>query len=860
MPHVVNGIGTWYWGRNNIVSRTARCEFCGAYQELTSFDTTLYFVVFFLPVIPLKKKRVFDQCPSCKRHRAMPLKKWEQQKHESLMKAVEAWQAAPNDPEAAKNAINTSVAFHDKQAFEDMSVPIATNFARDSEMQIYLGDAFDHFGDAESADDRYRSALAIRNDPKTRRRYAAFLLRRLRPDDARPYLADILTTKDGQDARLLLGLAQAYQGVGNHEAAAQLIDETGTAFPNLLSDAEFDRIRRTSAKYRGTNKRIKVAGLDQKPAVRQGTWFNRNGPKVIVGGIVAAAATWFIVLAMSLGKHDVNLINGTDAAYTIDVGGKRFTVGPMSRSVATIDEGKYTVTVPDRAGKIDPATIELKTSFWSRPFNRHTFILNPDRCALLYQEDIQYTSGGTSHGGGGSPRIDYMQGQVLYDLKKPDDPFTEPPPEVSLPSESSVVTRTHLALVTELTPNQTASFIKKKLGESVAAQWARRYAAVANNDLLAMSLLGEFLKPEEWMAEIRPRLKDRPLRLEWHRFYQNTMEREHPDYDLLGEYQKLLTNDPQNKSLIYLVARITEDRTKAVELFRKAAEPPDASPFALYALALDDLSNADFAAALDHASGAAKIDSKNPQFTWALREAHEALGQIDEALAIPRSQEKHDGHDYAHVLDEVRLLIKKGAVSDAKSRIDAFCQEVSNLTHNDKESVDVARSWLMSAYYYGVGDLPNFHQSLASLKQPVAAFESSLTAGKFAEAETALKQMEGEGDPSNYALLCACASGATRSEPAVAERCWKTAIDLMKQHGSKDDRRLATALESGNPPTDEQLRAWSSRPSERSIMLACLGLRYPQMRDKAFPLAAKLNYAAGYPQREVAKIVGEAGR
>jgi len=180
MPHVVNGIGTWYWGKNNIVAHTARCEFCGAYQELTSFDTTLYFVVFFLPVIPLKRKRVFDQCPSCKRHRALPLKKWEQQKTESLMKAVEEWQAAPNNPEPAKKAITTAVAFHDKQAFEDMSVPIAQTFARNSEMQLFLGDAFDHFGDAEAADDRYRSALAIRNDPKTRRRYAAFLLRRLR--------------------------------------------------------------------------------------------------------------------------------------------------------------------------------------------------------------------------------------------------------------------------------------------------------------------------------------------------------------------------------------------------------------------------------------------------------------------------------------------------------------------------------------------------------------------------------------------------------------------------------------------------------------------------------------------------------
>ena len=113
---------------------------------------------------------------------------------------------------------------------------------------------------------------------------------------------------------------------------------------------------------------------------------------------------------------------------------------------------------------------------------------------------------------------------------------------------------------------------------------------------------------------------------------------------------------------------------------------------------------------------------------------------------------------------------------------------------------------------------------------------------------------------SGHIRTCAASGGGSRSEPAVAERSWHTALGLMKQHGSKDDRRLATILESGKAPSDEELRAWSSRPSERCVMLACLGLRYPQMRDKAFPLAARLNYAAGYPQREVAKIVGEAAR
>ena len=52
MPYTMNGIGTWYWGQRNVQSRMGLCESCGRYGELKSYDTTLYIVVFFLPVIP----------------------------------------------------------------------------------------------------------------------------------------------------------------------------------------------------------------------------------------------------------------------------------------------------------------------------------------------------------------------------------------------------------------------------------------------------------------------------------------------------------------------------------------------------------------------------------------------------------------------------------------------------------------------------------------------------------------------------------------------------------------------------------------------------------------------------------------
>ena len=58
MPTTVNGIGTHYYGKSNTAVRNGRCNSCGRICQLTSYDTRLWFVVVFVPLIPLGRKRV----------------------------------------------------------------------------------------------------------------------------------------------------------------------------------------------------------------------------------------------------------------------------------------------------------------------------------------------------------------------------------------------------------------------------------------------------------------------------------------------------------------------------------------------------------------------------------------------------------------------------------------------------------------------------------------------------------------------------------------------------------------------------------------------------------------------------------
>ena len=68
MPTTINGVGTHYYGKKNASVRAGACRSCGRVSNLESYDTRLFVVIVFIPVIPLGRKRIIDSCPFCRRH------------------------------------------------------------------------------------------------------------------------------------------------------------------------------------------------------------------------------------------------------------------------------------------------------------------------------------------------------------------------------------------------------------------------------------------------------------------------------------------------------------------------------------------------------------------------------------------------------------------------------------------------------------------------------------------------------------------------------------------------------------------------------------------------------------------------
>src|SRR5690606_17881715 len=102
MPMTINGVGTRYVGKSNVSVRGARCEHCHRESALESYDTRLFFVVFFIPVIPLGRKRIVDECSSCSRHYAVNAEQYQEARAQTLNESMEKFRAQPSPETAAE--------------------------------------------------------------------------------------------------------------------------------------------------------------------------------------------------------------------------------------------------------------------------------------------------------------------------------------------------------------------------------------------------------------------------------------------------------------------------------------------------------------------------------------------------------------------------------------------------------------------------------------------------------------------------------------------------------------------------------------------------------------------------------------
>jgi predicted Zn-dependent protease len=853
MPQTINGIGTWYWGKDNLITRNGACEFCGKQVELKSYDTTLYLVAVYIPLIPLGRKRVFDACPKCRRHRVVPLSKWQQMRADAIVQVSQAWQANRKDPEKAAAVVNTIVGFHDPQSFRDIAPVIGDAFQHDADVQLLLAGAHDHFGETASAEGAYRAACKIRNDDRSNAGFANFLLRQQRPAEAEPLLKPALNNRNRPFAPLLLALAQSYQSVGENDRAARIVDDVGTAFPDLLSDPGYERVRKSTSKYAGTNRKVKTPGLDHRgEGIKKSSWMARYAAIVLLGGLLLIAAIGYFALAYSLGTHSVLIVSGAPVAYDVNINGRRVRLPAESHTSLDLPEGPIVISPADQSQLVQPGTMRLETSFWSRPFHRRTFVLNPDRLAVIVWEQTEYAAK-NNFSSEDQPQSLRANGE-MYDFAAADYLFQEFPKSVTLSSDTSRVHKTRVTSLTKLLPHERASLIRDEMGAPAARDWVQRYAPLCQNDLESERLMEDFLEPNALIAFLRPRLDDRPVRVEWHREYQAVIQRQQPDYDVSREYRKRLSAHPDDAKLQYLLGRVLPERDEQLKLFNEAASAAQPCAYAIFALSYDSMQHARFADALVQIRRARALEPDNLGFQYAEIDTLNALGQFDSALELIRALEQHD-QSFSNYAIEIGLLAGKRDLPQARLRVAAYAKSLSDLGA-PPDKVEQARNWLQTDLFYATGDIEGYRKLVAAIQTDSAKFLTSVVDSHCADAWKILSKSE----PDLISDLAVYLAARRAHDDATSALAWSGAIDLLK-HGDRGDRALASALsDPANPPDGPIMENWTSQSTQRSIMYAALGLRFPQRQEEYFAQARPLNYGHHFPALLIRNITETASK
>lgn len=824
MPQTINGIGSHYYGRKRLVQRHGICAHCGRAGLLSSYDTGLYFVLVFIPLIPLGRKRVIDQCAFCTRHYAMNASAWAavEARSESAAGQVEL---APRDIEAAEEAIQLAVATHQPESLERVLKAVAPYQYADADFALTAGRALLELDRPALALEHLQRAFNLNPTLATRLALAQALLLSGRLDDAWRAVQPALSEAAEVAPVLPLAIAEAQLADGRVDAAATALGELADAIPGLLHDKRFRRLRKAVDRGRLPRGRTVLAARHGLVAL----W--------VMVAVILLVVGWQIGRGLYTQQHrTIYLANGLSLPYDVEINGNRLSLTPLAATAIEMPEGTLEVRVLDPELELEPLTVTVSTSLWTSVFKNPAYVVNPDRTALLWYEDIVYAERAADRHGG-SARL--ICGEAFVSFDDVDYPFCAPPE--SLRTESSRLVRSAISIERDGSAAERYLLLRENNSVEAAESFAARVIRYDVEDELLLRLLDRAGRLQEVAAAA---IAARPPRIALHRVLQDAAESEGEHEQLVAEYGALLAQDPNDAGLQYLFARLLPDE-EAVPRFERAAAAAPPCTWAFTALGGYELNRGDFSAARRWIDRLLRDDAcTDRQLLFAAR-VLAANGAWGEALsAVHRLRERRLSTEYAE--ERLYLMVRAGDWTTAG----AIAREPGLTRYLGEDAQREARTWLEGVLASTTGDMHAYQAALAQLDSAPARFRLALLKNDLIEASRLLFEQDA-GGPELCLLVAMLAEDA--GDPERAAVLHSDARRLLGD-GDHAERRLAGWLAGDQTPTAEEARDLFLPQPLKPIALVALGRRYPSLQDDCLRLAAKFNFDTRFPHDELERL------
>jgi|GEM_PF-6284964 len=836
MPHVVNGCGTWYYGRGNKIAYQGVCEQCQSHTTMEAYDTRLYVVVVFVPIIPLGKKRIIDDCKACRRHRAIPYKAWVEL-NERLGQTRTDFESDPTSDEKLELAVQASVSFRDLNSLRNLAGLIDKQESPSAKACFWLGIGFCQFHQYDEAKKYLSQSLAIEEDVETKEVLGEVHLNQNQPELAEPLLRHIVTDGISDRAHLIYHLGMCWQFSGNHDRALDTFKQVERLAPHLVDDEKFKTIRGESEKRRGTTVSVDAGKVLQKQKTAE-NWrkFFKIAPAALVVLLLGYLATCFIMGS----SRTVHLANGLNVPYDITINDESYHLLPYQTIDMKVAEGAIQIDYPDARLGTAPAEVTINTPLWTRPFNDTVFVINPDRAAMFVKEYVAYAG---QFDNPHIPNDELITSALLHTLDDIDHPFEAPPNSISM-DRGDVEIRSILKL--QIPSNEmgyrVTTMLIAQIDNAAAIEGAKQHVRMGSNLADALDVLATLGDKQDLKAFLTETANQQPDQLEIQLAYITAKDQANELTEVHTAYEQRAMAHPDNAVYQFLAAATDPSEKAAVDrckaLYAKGNLPPPAREW----LAKRLLACGEFGEVVTICEKLIVEQYDNWTAVNMAIVALLALERYDDAIRHTGQAEMMDHQlawrtfaqeayiyglrDDAAGIERVQNRLARKFNIFAPVLIKEFQDSIAaNLAYSRQDFTNAA------ALYAGC-------TSYETLK-----FRGAIIAEDLATAEKIFDAIE-EKDASDYADIYLLARKLGDDE--ASKRSLKRLVSLLED-GPGSQRLLAKALKDPDAVNWEDVLAILDGSASKATLLTVLGDAVPSHRVACFAMARTLNFDRRYP-------------
>ena len=845
MPTTVNGVGTHYYGKRDAASRLGTCPHCGAAGKLESYTTRLWFVIIFIPIIPLKRVRILDSCPRCQRHWVANPEQYEMSRQLAVSGALEKHRAQPT-VETAMVTHAQYLSFHMHQEADAFRAGALTQFPDNAELLAGFASHLDQTGRWQEGTPLYEQSLAMKPEaPEVRHSMAWRRTNEGKLDEAFELLDYLRQPGSGQSFNLepLNMLAKAYQKQGNHEKTLELCAVYLREAPAIGEQHAFRKLVAKSEKALSLESSL----LPTREFSIRDLFDSKSGTHAPWVRWVAFGSIVMVLFAIGmLGLNEYNRTHRTLyvlSAYAQPVlvsvdGGPAMPVN--LRTKISISEGQHQLAISGPVTK--QIAVDLRSPYFSRWLSSPIWVVDVEGLSSVFVNTIHYSMNP-------KPSEEYWLDKDFNFVPHVDYAFEQPPASLKVEGRNTVLTKVHLGTM----PLQPTSVLLARImqpDQSVALTFAEGHLDRNPNDSSLLSVYAFRVKGdanERRVAEfLKSKLWRQPISVAWHRTYQSLKSVGAKHAELLTEYDAQLEKDSNNAALLYLRGRISPTRAEQVKFFRQSYEKDGAQQgWPAMGLAIDAANRGEWAEAKEWCDKAVPALRGDQSFHTFWHTVQMANGDTTELEGMYR--QALQGTDLAEMLSAVfRLsdaLGAKGKPDDVRREYLTWWNRVSG----GKPSSNGRTTYeLMIDYVCGdTGAFLKKQPNLEPKELAIYQFQFLIATGQ-PDVAAKLPDLDTLMDDWTEPLALSV-SFALKGSQAEADTWRAKACEELRRDGDSDAVRAAALLERDTAPTDAELDEIVLRTTDTPILLVALAQRFPDRKPELNQRAAKLNVSRQPP-------------